>query len=52
MRDCNHSKLFTMKNSKLYPSKTKEILGFISQNILNSTHLSSTNSKFNSSEPF
>ena len=50
MRDFNNYKLFTYKNSKFYPSKTNEILGYISQKIFDSSCSSSVNSNLNSSE--
>ena len=52
MRDFNNYKLFTLKNSKLHPAKTNEILGYISQNLFNSTSSSLANSNFKSSEQF
>ena len=52
MRDQKDSKLFTLKNSKLYPPKTNEILGFINQKLSKSSGSSITNSNFNSFEQF
>ena len=50
MRDQKDSKLFTLKNSKLYPPKTNEILGFINQKLSKSSGSCITNSNFNSFE--